>query len=207
MIRSAGCSNRTSGSSPRQALIFSSARTTPRISLSSGLASLRDPVPAHRRGRGGAGAAGRPPQNRNLRHQLYHDGARLPGALGRREIEWLIPDEADRKLIHHVIFDELCLGEFNESRAMPMCGLSRRWPDNGCDAVALVCTEIPLLITADVSPLPVLDSTRLLARAAVDVAIGERPMPEWRGGPSDARCEDEARKPRRRPCRRSAGRR
>jgi aspartate racemase len=48
--------------------------------------------------------------------------------------------------------------------------------------VALVCTEIPLLITADLSPLPILDSTRLLARAAVDVALGERPMPDWRGG-------------------------
>jgi aspartate/glutamate racemase len=48
--------------------------------------------------------------------------------------------------------------------------------------VALVCTEIPLLVTEDVSPLPTLDSTRLLARAAVDVALGERPMPEWRGG-------------------------
>jgi aspartate racemase len=53
----------------------------------------------------------------------------------------------------------------------------------GCDAVALVCTEIPLLVTRDVSPLPTLDSTRLLARAAVEVAVGERPMPDWRGGP------------------------
>ena len=51
------------------------------------------------------------------------------------------------------------------------------------DAVALVCTEIPLLITADVSPLPILDSTRLLAKAAVEVALGELPIPEWRGGP------------------------
>ena len=54
---------------------------------------------------------------------------------------------------------------------------------DGCDAVALVCTEIPLLISAEVSPLPILDSTRLLACAAVEVAIGERPMPVWRGGP------------------------
>ena len=54
---------------------------------------------------------------------------------------------------------------------------------DGCDAVALVCTEIPLLIPQDVSPLPTLDSTRLLAAAAVEVAIGTRPMPEWRGGP------------------------
>ena len=53
----------------------------------------------------------------------------------------------------------------------------------GCDAVALVCTEIPLLITQDVSPLPTLDSTRLLAAAAVEVAVDERPMPDWRGGP------------------------
>ena len=53
----------------------------------------------------------------------------------------------------------------------------------GCDAVALVCTEIPLLITPDIAPLPTLDSTRLLARAAFDVAVGERDMPTWRGGP------------------------
>jgi aspartate racemase len=55
--------------------------------------------------------------------------------------------------------------------------------NEGCDAVALVCTEIPLLITKDVSPLPILDSTRLLARAAVAAAVGDRPMPQWRGGP------------------------
>lgn len=53
----------------------------------------------------------------------------------------------------------------------------------GCDAVALACTEIPLLIGADSSPLPVLDSTRLLAAAALDVAAGHRPVPSWRGGP------------------------
>ena len=53
----------------------------------------------------------------------------------------------------------------------------------GCDAVALFCTEIPLLIGAEVSPLPILDSTRLLAAAAVEVATGDLPMPDWRGGP------------------------
>jgi aspartate/glutamate racemase len=53
----------------------------------------------------------------------------------------------------------------------------------GCDAVALVCTEIPLLVTPETSPLPTLDSTRLLARAAFDVAVGDRPPPAWRGGP------------------------
>jgi aspartate/glutamate racemase len=53
----------------------------------------------------------------------------------------------------------------------------------GCDAVALACTEIPLLVTPGVSPLPTLDSTRLLARAALEVAIGRQPTPAWRGGP------------------------
>src|SRR6266536_2329485 len=53
----------------------------------------------------------------------------------------------------------------------------------GCDAVALVCTEIPLLVTPDSSPLPTLDSTRLLARAAFEVAVGQRTLPTWRGGP------------------------
>jgi aspartate/glutamate racemase len=53
----------------------------------------------------------------------------------------------------------------------------------GCDAVALVCTEIPLLVTPGDAPLPTLDSTRLLARAAFEVAVGRRGMPSWRGGP------------------------
>ena len=53
----------------------------------------------------------------------------------------------------------------------------------GCDAVGLVCTEIPLLVPPDASPLPVLDSTRLLARAAFDVASGHRALPAWCGGP------------------------
>ena len=55
--------------------------------------------------------------------------------------------------------------------------------DEECDGVALVCTEIPLLVTAEVSPLPILDSTRLLAHAAFEVATGRRPFPTWRGGP------------------------
>jgi len=48
--------------------------------------------------------------------------------------------------------------------------------------VALSCTEIPLLVTPEVSPLPTLDSTRLLAQAAVDMALARR-KPVWRGGP------------------------
>ena len=53
----------------------------------------------------------------------------------------------------------------------------------GCDAVALVCTEIQLLVAPENSPLSTLDSTRLLARAAFAVALGRAPLPAWRGGP------------------------
>jgi aspartate racemase len=110
-------------------------------------------------------------------------GPVYPGALARQGIAWEIPAEDDRSRVHQIIFDELCLGVFTEESRAAYVAVIERLAAAGCDAVALVCTEIPLLITPGVSPLPVLDSTRLLARAAVEVAIGERPMPQWRGGP------------------------
>lgn len=110
-------------------------------------------------------------------------GPVYPAALGRRGIGWDIPDPADRKLVHDVIFDELCLGEFRDSSRRAYGEIIGKLAARGCDAVALVCTEIPLLIAAETSPLPILDSTRLLAAAAVEAAIGDRPLPAWRGGP------------------------
>jgi len=110
-------------------------------------------------------------------------GPVYPGALGRRGIGWAVPDEADRKIADDIIFDELCHGIFKDESRAAYVRIIDRLKAEGCDAVALVCTEIPLLISADDSPLPTLDSTRLLAAAAVEVALGERPMPEWRGGP------------------------
>jgi aspartate racemase len=110
-------------------------------------------------------------------------GPVYPGALRRRGLEWAIPREADRTIVHNVIFDELCLGVFTAESRDAYVRIIDKLAEQGCDAVALVCTEIPLLVTNESSPLPTLDSTRLLARAAVEVAIGERPMPQWRGGP------------------------
>jgi aspartate racemase len=109
-------------------------------------------------------------------------GPVYPGALGRRELGWEVPDEADRRAVHDIIMNELCLGTFTGASRAAYVAIIARLAARGCDAVALVCTEIPLLITADVSPLPILDSTRLLAAAAVEAALGERPMPAWRGG-------------------------
>jgi aspartate racemase len=113
------------------------------------------------------------------------NGPVYPGALGRRGIDWAVPSMDDQKIINDVIFDELCLSVFTDQSRDAYVRIIDKLKDEGCDAVALVCTEIPLLVTPAVSPLPILDSTRLLAKAAVEVAIGERPMPTWRGGPVD----------------------
>ena len=118
-------------------------------------------------------------------------GPVYPGAFGRRRLGWEIPDGADRKIIHDIIFEELCLGIFTDASRAAYVTIIEKLAERGCDAVALVCTEIPRLITADASPLPILDSTRLLARAAVDVALGERRMPQWRGGPMPSPVVDE----------------
>ena len=111
------------------------------------------------------------------------NGPVYPGALGRRGIGWAVPSAEDQKIVNDVIFDELCLGEITERGRDEYLRIIEKLKADGCDAVALVCTEIPLLVTKDVSPLPTLESTQLLAKAAVEVAVGERPMPIWRGGP------------------------
>jgi aspartate racemase len=110
-------------------------------------------------------------------------GPVYPAAFRRRGISWEMPDEEDRHFIHRVIFSELCLGLFSDESRFGYVRIIDTLARRGCDAVALACTEIPLLIRPEDSPLPVLDSTRLLARAAIDVALADRPMPVWRGGP------------------------
>jgi aspartate racemase len=101
-------------------------------------------------------------------------------------IEPRFPADDERADIDRIIFDELVEGVFTEgSRRRYVEIIERLKQEEGCDGVALVCTEIPLLVTADVSPLPILDSTRLLARAAFEVCVGKRPFPTWRGGPID----------------------
>ena len=109
-------------------------------------------------------------------------GPVYPGAFGRRGIGWAVPSPEDQKIVNDVIFDELCLGEITDRGRDEYIRIIEKMKVDGCDAVALVCTEIPLLVTKDVSPLPTLESTQLLAKTAVEVAIGVRPMPSWRGG-------------------------
>lgn len=103
-------------------------------------------------------------------------------AFSRRDITMRTPGPRDRAMVDEIIFDELCQGLLTENSRAEYVRVIEELKSRGCDAVALSCTEIPLLITPDVSPLPTLDSTRLLAREAVAVAVANR-KPVWRGGP------------------------
>jgi aspartate racemase len=86
-------------------------------------------------------------------------------------IGYRIPNVEQRTRINQIIYDELVYARFlPESRAY-FQSVIQDLKDNGCDAVALACTEIPLLISPADSPLPILNSTRILARAALRKAM------------------------------------
>ncbi len=91
--------------------------------------------------------------------------------LGRLGIEAVVPEAADAETVDRIIFAELVDGVFTDESRQVYNRVIARLGERGCDAVALACTEIPLLVRADESPLPTLDSTRLLARAAVMEAL------------------------------------
>ena len=112
------------------------------------------------------------------------DSPLYPGALAAHGIAAEVPGAGDRRVINEIIFGELVNGVFTDPSRQEYVRVIERLAGRGCDAVALVCTEIPLLVTPEASPLPTLDSTRLLARAAFDVATGGQAMPSWRGGPA-----------------------
>ncbi len=118
------------------------------------------------------------------------DGPVYPRALAARGIAAEVPAADDRRVVNEIIFEELVNGVFTTVSRRRYVRVVERLAARGCDAVALVCTEIPLLLTPDASPLPTLDSTRLLARAAFDVAVGHRALPTWRGGPPDSPLPD-----------------
>jgi aspartate racemase len=92
-------------------------------------------------------------------------------SLGKLGIDTLVPEAADFEIVDRIIFAELVDGLFTNASRQAYNRVIARLGDRGCDAVALACTEIPLLIRADESPLPALDSTRLLARAALTEAL------------------------------------
>jgi aspartate racemase len=98
-------------------------------------------------------------------------GPVYPEMFEKHSLKISSPAAADQKLVDDVIFKELVNGIFTEESRLRYNGVIERMRTLGCDCVILGCTEIPLLVRQDDCPLPALDSTRLLARAAVDAAL------------------------------------
>ena len=98
-------------------------------------------------------------------------GPVYPLVLDKAGIKYEIPEREEREQIDRVIFQELVNGIFSRESRRYFNEVIDRLKARGCDAAVLGCTEIPLLIDPDDCPLPVLDSTRLLARAALKEAL------------------------------------
>ena len=86
------------------------------------------------------------------------------------------PSEAERDAIDSLIMDELVNGVCKPAAIAYLQQVFARMQHAGCDAVILGCTELPLIMNDTNSPLPTLDSTRLLARAALLRAVGRGPL-------------------------------
>lgn len=86
-------------------------------------------------------------------------------------LEVMVPDEADRKVVHDIIYQELCLGVINEHSKTKYMDIIEGLVGKGAEAVILGCTEITMLIGQEDCSVPVYDTTRLHAEAAVDFAL------------------------------------
>jgi aspartate racemase len=119
-------------------------------------------------------------------HEARQRGYRCIGVLGTRftmagrlyrdtlapaGIEAMAPEEDDFEIVDRIIFEELVDGVVTDTSRQQYRDVIERLGERGCDAVALACTEIPMLVGPDDSPLPTLDSTRLLAEAALREAL------------------------------------
>jgi aspartate racemase len=95
-----------------------------------------------------------------------------PGRLQAHGLSFVRPRPEERDEVGRLIMDELVYGIQRPEQAAYLAGVIGRMKEQGCDAVVLGCTELPLILHDGNSPLPTLDSTRLLARAALRRATG-----------------------------------
>jgi aspartate racemase len=99
------------------------------------------------------------------------ESAIYPERLAARGLECLRPSPTERAECNHIIFDELVSGAFKPDSVAYLQRMIARLKDEGAEAVILGCTEFPLVLNDENSALPTLDSTRLLARAALRRAV------------------------------------
>jgi aspartate racemase len=85
-------------------------------------------------------------------------------------LEVLVPEEPDRRIVHDVIYDELCVGVVNDGSREEYRRIMRALASRGAQGILLGCTEIDLLVGPQDSPVPVFDTTRLHAERAVELA-------------------------------------
>jgi len=102
------------------------------------------------------------------------DSEVYPTALAARGLACLKPSAEDRAAIDRVIMDELVQGKFTKEGLATHQQVIERLKRQGAEAIILGCTEIPLIVNDGNSPLPTLDSTRLLARTAVSHSLPKR---------------------------------
>jgi aspartate racemase len=98
-----------------------------------------------------------------------------PEKLSARRLEFMSPNAVEREETNRIIMDELVYGVFRPESVAVFQSVMERMKFEGCDAVVLGCTEIPLIMNDANSPLPTLDSTRLLARVALRRAVERAP--------------------------------
>lgn len=99
------------------------------------------------------------------------EGPVYPDELKKHNLNYETPNEEQRIKINDIIFNELVYGNIKEESKKYFLNVIDELRSKGCDAVVLGCTEIPLIVMPNESPLPTLDSTRILARAVLKYAI------------------------------------
>jgi aspartate racemase len=103
--------------------------------------------------------------------RVLMEGNVYPNVLATRGLKMMIPQPEERAKIDAAIFDELVQGLFKDSTRDYLRGVVADLAGAGCDAAVMACTEIPLILKNGDAAIPLLDSTRLLARAALDKAL------------------------------------
>lgn len=126
-------------------------------------------------------------------HQIHQKGWKKVGLLGTKwtmngpvypkafekyGFEKLLPNETAQAKINAAIFEELCQSVFKEETVSVFVNAIKDLKDQGAECVILGCTEIPLIINSKNSVLPTLDSTRLQAKYAVELAVSNKELPK-----------------------------
>jgi len=105
-----------------------------------------------------------------MEQEFYRE--RLAASSGAQVIT---PPEADREVVHRIIYDELCRGEVRDESRRACAEIVERLAEQGAECVVLGCTELPMIVRPEDTPLPLFDTTRIHCEAAVAAALGPAP--------------------------------